>query len=216
MEGAGQPAGLVLTFDAEKHEYRLHDAQTPAAWGRLLPSVTQILHAVGLIDDQWYMEEHRTRGRYVHQMIAFEEREGLDESTVDQRLAGHLAAYRRFIAEAHPGPCRLLERPLADAALGYAGTPDQVRELHGRLALIDHKSGTPLPWHPLQTGAYESLVRLSDLQTGPLDRYALYLHRNGTYRLERHADRRDFKVFQACVAVTHFKGAGRHHDADTR
>lgn len=201
----GPAGGPVLAFEAETHTYRLHDAATPAAWGQLVPSVTQVLHLVGLVDDRWYREEHRTRGRYVHKMIAYEEREGLDEASVDERLAGYLAGYRKFLADAQPGPCVLLETPLADPIRGYAGTPDQIRLLNGRLALIDHKTGSADSWHPLQSAAYVALYRLHTGDDKPVDRHTLYLKPNGTYRLsEPHRDRNDLKVFYAALAVAQF------------
>lgn len=202
----GTPVGWpVLTFEPEGHVYRLHDAATPAAWGQILPSVTQVLEAVGLVDDEWFTEDSRTRGRYVHRMIQFHEREGLDESTVDPRLAGYLTAYRAFIRDMRPGPCLLLETPLADPTLRYAGTPDQVREIKNRLALIDHKSGGSAPWHRLQTAAYVDLVGKHNGEFARIDRYALYLRRDGQYRLEQHTGRRDIKVFHAALAVAHWK-----------
>lgn len=212
----GQPAGgpvlpaapKVLTFEPEEHVYRLHDAATPAAWGAVLPSVTQTLQLAAVIDDTYYTEEHRTRGRYVHRMIVFDESESVDESTVDSRLRGYLDAYRRFKRETQPGHCELIEQPLCDPILRVAGTPDQVRIFGGQLALIDHKTGSPLSAHRLQTAAYEHLVR-GALKCGPLKRYCLYLQASGRYRLEEHTDRRDFAVFKACLSVAHFKLANR-------
>src|SRR3990172_2479587 len=106
-----------VSFDAETHTYRLGD--------RRLLSVTQALSAAALIDAEWYTEESRIRGRFVHRAIMYEEREGLDDSSIDERLAGYVAAYRAFIRDVRPGPCLLLEMPLADPFLGFAGTPDQ-------------------------------------------------------------------------------------------
>lgn len=202
----------VLHFDEATHEYRFHDPAAPAVWGKVVPSVTQILHAVGIIDDTWFKEEHRIRGRYVHRMILYEERQVLDERTVDPRLRGYLEAYRRFIAEHEPGPCLLIEQPLADPVLGYAGTPDQVRILRNDHSLIDHKTGISLPWHPIQTAAYNVLVR-EQATIWPADqavpipkRYGLYLHKDGKYDLHQHTDNpRDWKRFKAALTIAKFK-----------
>jgi hypothetical protein len=197
-----------LVFEPETHVYRLG--------GRRVLSVTQVLTAAGLIDAEWFTEESRTRGSYVHKMIMYDEREGLDERSVDERLAGYLAAYRAFVRDLSPGPCMLLEQPLADPVLRYAGTPDQLRlrPMRGRLALIDHKSGAPFPWHRLQTAAYAYLIRehapLWNIEkeiVPPLARYCLYLRPNGQYRLEEHSDRNDWKLFQAALAIAQFKEA---------
>lgn len=191
--------GPALTFDPTEHIYRLA--------GQRVLSVTQVLKAVGLIDDEWYTEESRIRGSYVHKAITFEEREGLDDASIDERLAGYVAAYRAFVQEARPGACSLLEQQLADPVLRYAGTPDQVRLLFGGFALIDHKTGPAAIWHPLQTAAYDRLVHVADPSVPRLRRFALYLRKDGTYRLQEHTGRNDFKVFQAALAVAHFKEA---------
>ena len=187
----------ALTFDAEAHAYRLGD--------RRLPSVTQVLGAVWLIEDEWYTEESRVRGRYVHKATMFEEREGLDDSSIDGRLAGYITAYRAFIRDVRPGPCILLEQPLADPVLGYAGTEDQLRPMFNSLGLIDHKTGSEAPWHPIQTGAYDRLVQVYDPSLPPRKRYVLYLRKDGTYRLIEHTDRTDFKIFQAALTLAQFK-----------
>jgi hypothetical protein len=177
----------------------------------LVPSVTQVLGAVALIEDEWFSEQSRERGRFVHKAIFYEEREGLDDASLDPRLEGYVRAYRAFVRDVRPGPCLLIETPLADPVLGYAGTPDQLRPINDRLAVVDHKSGGEAAWHPLQTAAYAYLMREhatiwpAGAAVPVLDRYALYLHSNGQYRLVPHTDRRDFKVFQAALAVAHFK-----------
>lgn len=206
---------LRLEFDTERHEYRLHDSATPVAWGRLVPSVTQVLHAVRLIEEDFFTEESRLRGRYIHKAIMLEERQGLDDASLDERLVGYLRAYRTFIRDVHPGPCLLIETPLADPVLGYAGTPDQLRPINDRLAVVDHKSGGEAAWHSLQTAAYGHLIREcatiwpAEKAVPLLDRYALYLRANGQYRLVPHSDRRDFKTFQAALAVYQFKEQAR-------
>jgi len=178
--------------------------------------VTQVLRRVGLIEDDFYTEESRIRGRYVHQAIMYEEREGLDESSVDERLAGYVAAYRGFVRDVRPGRCLLLEQPLAHRLYEYAGTPDQIREIKGHLALLDHKTGQPAPWHGLQTAAYVELAYCTaDLwwtgATAPrLRRYVLYLRPDGTYRLVEHTDWKDWKLFLAALAVAQF--AAQHHE----
>jgi len=188
-----------LSFDGETHAYRLGD--------RRLPSVTQVLGAVGLIEDDWYTEEGRIRGRYVHKAIMFEEREGLDDSSIDERLAGYVAAYRAFIRDVRPGPCLLLEMPLADPFLGFAGTPDQFRPLFADLGLVDTKSGSPADWHPIQTSAYGHLVGLQKPAWRHRKRFALYLRKDGLYRLVEHKDRNDFRIFQAALNVAQWKEA---------
>lgn len=194
-----QPVPPALAFDAATHTYALN--------GQRVLSVTQILEAVGLVDDDYFTEDSRTRGRYVHRMVLYSEREGLDENTVDERLRGYLEAYRRFVQEVAVGPCTLLERPLCDPILRFAGTPDQLRPMQGRETLIDLKSGQPHPTHGLQLAAYEHLI-WRQLRCGRLDRAAVYLKPNGSYRLRMYEDRNDWKIFDCARVLAQWKAAG--------
>jgi hypothetical protein len=139
----------------------------------------------------------------------------LDEGSVDPRLVGYLKAYRAFVRDARPGPCVLLETPLADPVLGFAGQPDQVRPLSNRLAVLDLKSGAEARWHHIQTAAYDHLVRtpgdrlVGTQITSPLARFTLYLRKDGQFRLVEHTSRHDFKVFQAALVLDHYKGNDR-------
>lgn len=196
VAGGSQPG---LTFDPEAHEYHLD--------GQRLMSVTDVLRSVQLIDDSWFDEEARVRGRYVHKAIAYEERGGLDESSVDERLAGYLAAYRAFVREVEPGACLLVEEPLAHPIHRYAGTVDQVRPIAGKLAVLEHKTGGPARWHALQTAAYAALAEVKLSPAHPLRRYVLYLRPDGTYRLVEQSSRDDWKLFLAALALAAFKAS---------
>lgn len=202
-------AAPLLAFEPEDHTYRLHDATTPAAWGRLVPSVTQVIERAGLIGDTtWFTEESRQRGRIVHRAIMYDEREGLDPSSIDDRLVGYLDAYRAFKQAVDLGPCRLLETPLADPIRFVAGTVDQVRLLRGYLAVLDIKSGTQSAWWALQVAAYESLVRLA-LGCGPLKRYAVQLQKDGRFKLIEYQDRNDLRIFYSALAIVQWREANQ-------
>lgn len=199
----------VLTLEPD-HTYRLHTPDTPASWGRRLISVTQALHAAGLVEgEEWFTEESRIRGRYVHKAVMLEETVGLDESSIDPAIQGYIDAYRRFKQDAHLGPCVFIETPLADPTLGLAGTPDQVRLLDSRLGLIDLKSGVRSATHALQTAAYVHLLGLHNTEWRALPRFAVYLSVDGKYRLEEHRDRHDWRIFQAALTLIQFKETRR-------
>lgn len=81
----------MLTFAAETHEYRVN--------GRLVPSVTQILEAVGLIDYShipWPTRQMALeRGRAVHEAIALDLAGDLDEESADEiGILGYIQAAR--------------------------------------------------------------------------------------------------------------------------
>lgn len=164
---------MNLTFDAASHVYRVD--------GNPVPSVTQILTAMGCIDKTWYTSEACQRGTFVHKMLALNDAGTLDESTVCDGLRGYLAAWRKFLVE---WPCKIIEverqKCMIDGTL--AGTPDRLVVRHYVHAILDIKTGDPEPWHDLQTAAYAVLYGNSHLQ-----RYAVYLDENGTYRLKVHS-----------------------------
>ena len=200
----------LLAFDVAKHEYRLHAPDTPASWGRVLPSVTQVIQAAGLVDgEEWFTEESRIRGRYVHKAVLYDETVGLDESSIDPALRGYIDAYRKFKRDVTLGPCDLIETPLADPVLGFAGTPDQVRTVDGRTALLDLKSGFRSAAHSLQTAAYVHLIGLHNGAWAALPRFVVYLAADGRYQIEENRDRRDWKVFTAALTLMQYRETRR-------
>jgi hypothetical protein len=206
------PGGVL--FDPDTHEYRFDDRQ--------LPSVTQILDMAGLIDRRWDDEAIR-RGRAVHELVKQLEShpDGADAPYTAPppefaEFYGYLDAYRDFLHAVKPGPCVLLEAPLGDLTLGYAGTPDQVRPICGTLAVLDLKTGAAEPWHALQTAAYKELAVVelmrrewargcNTVEEPEIRRYALYLEPTGRWKLQCHNDLDDWPVFKAALTVASWR-----------
>lgn len=108
-----------LTFDGETHTY--------TAGGRSVPSVTQVLKRVGLIDDRWVDEHALSRGRAVHAVIQYDLEGDLDEASIADEIRPYVDAWRRFRAET-------------------GGL---------KAGLIEVKTGaSPPPWAALQLAAY--------------------------------------------------------------
>lgn len=153
-----------LTFDAEPHVYRFG--------ARVIPSVTQVLGALGCTPDwtflpEWYAE----RGRAIHRAVHLWLENCLDESTVDPAIAEPLASAQKAITELHLQPI-LVEHHLADETLWFAGTPDLLgiatrssRWLKaGQVCGLDYK-GTEL-WKgwDLQLGGYYRLWQVAAIR----------------------------------------------------
>lgn len=182
-----------LVFDAESHAYLLD--------GLVVPSVTQILAAEGIIDGQWYTEEGRRRGDHVHLALRYHDEGRLDEKSVTDEVRPYLEAWQRFISETG-FICLHIEQPFADGNLGFAGTPDRTGWMDGDrvLSVIDIKTGAPEPWHALQTAAYavglgKRLAR----------RWSVYLRPNGSYRLVQHRSNDDIQAWLGIVSVHNWK-----------
>ena len=68
-----------LQFRAEDHSYHVN--------GVRLPSVTEILKDVGLIDTTFFAPEHAERGTRVHEATVFWDETGMDDDTLPEEWA---------------------------------------------------------------------------------------------------------------------------------
>lgn len=137
-----------LQFDEERHEYSVN--------GRVIPSVTQIISAVGLYEFDFVSRETLAvaaeRGRIVHQCIEWYERGELDESSIDPELSGYFKAWLRVRKENFMPKPDELEMRVYSKKYGYAGTLDMLLGHDGWIN--DHKTGQKDPAHGLQLSAY--------------------------------------------------------------
>ena len=181
----------MITFNAEKHEYR-HN-------GVLFPSVTQILADMGLIDTAWFTEYSRERGTLVHRIIHWHLAGDLDEDSIDPALRPYYDAFLKFEADSN-FKTEEAERPFVSETYRFAGTPDIIGCLNGHNAIVDIKTGAPQPWTALQLAGYEILVKHPSME-----RFSLQLTDDGKYKLTHHKDRSDRGVFLAALAVYNWK-----------
>lgn len=185
----------VLQFDPKKHQYSVS--------GRVLPSVTQILKAAGLIDysmiPQDVLRAAAWRGTAVHQALQFMDDGELDESSVPPELAGYIEAARRFYAESGFEVAHNEFRDYHRTYL-YAGTMDRTGTFpDGSLAIVDWKTGLVMPGHGLQLVAYANLLS----RPRAYRRIALKLNDDGTYRVHEYPPQnfeRDWAVFLSGLA----------------
>lgn len=214
-----------LEFDPAAHLYTLQ--------GRRLPSVTQVLEAAKLVDYDGAPPERvdykRRLGGIVHELIhsaivdgpgpwlvgALETLAHVCDVDPDD-VAGHFAGFEAFRARTEFVPIvELCERPLADPALGFAGTPDLVLEFPppGPQAVVDVKCTYDLaPACGPQTAAYKHLLGKAGCQVS--GRLALHLRRDGSYTLKDYAadnrHRDDWAAFAGALAVYQWR---RNHGA---
>jgi hypothetical protein len=181
----------TVHFDEATHTYT-HE-------GVVLPSVTTIIKAAGLMDMTGWNEAARDRGTRVAKMTAYFDQGDLDEASVDPAELGYLNAWRRFLSESgFKSDANGIEEVLCVPGRA-AGTLDR-RGMMGQLkTIIDIKTGGASAWHAIQTAGYASLVG------GHHRRYACYLQDDGRYTLVQHRDASDFAIFDACVNLYHWK-----------
>lgn len=185
-----------LTFNPDDHSYTLG--------GRALPSVTQVMLAAGIIDTRWYDEWSRERGSAVHLACQLMDEGDLDEETVDPRIRGYLDAWSRCLTETR-AEVYSIERRLASATLGFAGTIDRVMIVCGKgfgestHELWDIKTGAPGRAGGVQTAAYQALLAGAD-GIGCVRR-CVQLNADGTYTMHTYRDPGDWAVFRAALTL---------------
>lgn len=202
----------MLEFDHDRHLYQSD--------GRPVPSVTQVLHAAGLIDSTWYTDESRDRGTAVHMACHYIDEEGphgelgnLDPEWMERSpYAGYVRAYLAFKQDAgfHQ---ELVEKRLVHQ-LGYCGTVDRTGFFGQQIALganvvLDIKTGIHEEWHRVQLAAYAACMP----RPMGMRRFNLYLSNDSKKRVPYRVVERgpgqfvdDFNVFQAALIIAKFKG----------
>lgn len=173
----------VITFDEDKHEYRVN--------GQRLPSVTEILRP--LYGDlrfvaQDLLEYKGELGKAVHKAVELHVKGELDYSSLTSPVAEYFEQY--LIFEADTGFAPLESEVRVSSPLGYAGTFDLIGNLDGKLVLVDLKTTAALsPAVALQTAAYakayaDSMAKLNGsiearfaLRVTP-DKYRLQPYKN--------------------------------------
>lgn len=163
---------MKLRFRAEDHTY-WHRKQRFA-------SVTEVLRAVGIIENSPYLKESGlTRGRYVHKMIYLEHRGRLDHQTVDERLKPYLVAWRKFLSDTG---AKVLagEQIVHSEQLMIAGTYDLMIEFPGVSYpfIFELKTNTRPIWTPAQLAFYRHLNDTQDIGIK-----SVTLKANGKYKL---------------------------------
>ena len=180
-----------LIFDADKHEYRLA--------GKVLPSVTQIIGAAGLVDFSRVPPERlllaQERGTAVHKACDLHDKGTLDYASLDPLVWPYLEAWVLFRNQTgfHVDQAEL---PIYSIKHGYAGTFDRIGMLQDP-ALIDIKTSEIISQATgVQTAAYLFACDEIGMLGMPIKKYkrfALHLFDNGKYELEPYTNPQDWR-----------------------
>jgi len=209
-----------LTFDPLPHRYALD--------GVVVPSVTGILKAAGLIDfshiPPMTLEAARIRGTIVHSALHYLNEKDLDVEqfyTDFPAYAGYVQAWGSFCAQRNFVPV-LNEHRVASRRHLVAGTIDCLGELDGVGVLLDFATGRAEDAAKyLQTAGYHGLALEWAKDDPPLaaflsrhpyiKRYAVELKKDGTFTLEAYTNAGDFREFltlrSALGIVEKYRGA---------
>ena len=180
--------------------------------GTVLPSVTEVLDDARLIDfsmvDPILLEEARVRGSAVHTWIELvtvhpDSIRGVDPPSV---IRPFVSAWEKWRAECG-FEIKQAETAVVDPQYLYGGTFDCLGylPLRKKRALVDYKARYGLtPEIGLQLAAYRAAIPpfLAD-PAEPIERYALLLRKDGSYRFELHANRTDISKFRYALGNFH-------------
>lgn len=157
--------------------------------GRAYRSVTEHIQDVGFGPDfsradPAAVERGRKRGQYVDDALVYHYDGDLDPASLHPEIKGYYDGAMKFDREC-PGKIVAMHPRLVSKELQVAGTPDLVRFICGRRAIVDWKTGVD---NPLQTWMYLMLWNLKYPKELCRGRYGLKLNANGTYKLKKHDD----------------------------
>lgn len=183
-----------LEFDPEGHVYR-HE-------GKVVPSVTQV---IGSLYDFRYVDPATLAaaaefGTAVHRLCELFDLDNLDMDSVSPALLPYLDAWRRFLAETRATVLEV-EKRYCHSNMGYAGTIDRLLSIGRRPVLADIKAVSRLnPAVGIQLAGYQGLLAAN---TGhvQVDRAAVQLCGDGTYRFMMYRDPMDWPVFVSLLTL---------------
>ena len=161
-----------------------------------MPSPSWVFKVCGLIEDKYFTDFGRERGKAVHKACALLAKGTLDLDSVDARIFGFVKAYELFIKESGFVP-QEMETPIMSMTYLYGVTPDQIGNFDSMPGLIEIKSGQILHHHRFQTAA-QALARWPNNYLNAR-RVAVQLRPDGSYAKEEHEDLDDFDNFLALL-----------------
>jgi len=175
---------MGFQFDETTHTYFLN--------GRVIPGITYLLKYYRYIDDRYYTERGREIGKAVHLACHYADKGTLNlASIVNDEVHERMVAYQKFLKDKHVQILQSEERYCFPGGL-FACTIDRQIMMDNERAIMEIKCGARAPWHALQTAMQKKCVQAQ--MPLPMKRYALYLHKDGTYDLRIHDDISDESV----------------------
>lgn len=188
----------MLEFIENGHVYKYN--------GEAVPSVSEILRPLGgdpLGDDDYYLElamdAAAERGIVLHDALQTLLGGGEPEE-IPEAYEAHMDAVRLFASE-HDITPYMMETPLYEGNMGFAGTPDLVACFDGIDAILDYKFVAQVnkPRVKAQLNAYKLLCEANNIEVDAL--YAVQFMSNGRYRLYPVAV--DESGFALCWGIYH-------------
>jgi hypothetical protein len=187
----------------------VEETHTYLRGGRIIPSVTQVLQEVGLVDyshvEPEVLDAKARLGTAVHKAAHYFDEDDLNRESVVSEIVPYLTAWMRFREEARFTPRKCETRGIATIdGMEYGYTFDRDGFLGEKPVLLDIKctAAVEISWGP-QTAAYEHALRQQDGIVR--QRAAVHLKPNGTYSLCLFKEARDYQVWKWALALVYWK-----------
>jgi hypothetical protein len=181
----------------ESHRYWYTDDQGR----RELLGVTRTLIEGNLVDDEYFTDRARGRGKLVHLFAEMILTNTLDRP-VDQSVIGPLIGLRKFL-DMYAPTIHGAEAMLAHVVRLLAGQIDLDVSILGGPAVIEIKLSQPSIWHGLQLAPYAFL--LDGTKWMSRARFGLYLNDRGGFRLKEYDEQSDLDYFFRAFELLHWR-----------
>jgi hypothetical protein len=139
----------MVTFDELTHTYAID--------GKRVPSVTQVISEIvgtAWTAAPWYLE----RGKAIHKSAEFIIKGKAFK--FDERLAGYIAALRKFFSEVKPAFNNgSSEKVVYSTLYFYAGTVDLICNIGNKKVIIDYKHSIDIDRLKWQCGGYSQAYK---------------------------------------------------------
>lgn len=183
----------MLTFDAQSHSYQWN--------GKPVPSVTSVLSPI--VDFSRVppdvLKAASDFGTAVHLACELDDLGQLDEDSLDPALFAYVYAWRAFSKD-HDVAWEVIEQPVYNQRMRYAGTPDRIGDVSGGICAVDIKSTAELyPSVGPQLAAYSHAFNESLAPV--MGRIAVQLKPDGTYVAKEYKDPTDWPLFCSLLTV---------------
>lgn len=194
---------VKFEFDENTHTYKLN--------GTVIPSVTQILKAAGLISleyvDKDILNQKADLGRKIHLTTELYDTDSLDDESTHSLLKSYLNQWIKFKSD-YEVELDSIETMLYHPVYRYAGRIDRIGKVKmnnfkGK-AIIDIKSGVPYHHHAIQLAGYADLYnyrkKTKDVIT---KRICVYLTPDD-YKVIEHSSLTDRAIFFAALTINNY------------
>jgi hypothetical protein len=188
----------TLEFDKVSHKYMYN--------GQRVPSVTQVLSSVGLIDLSMVpadiLHEACEFGGIVHLATELFDQGRLDFNSINSEVLRCVRAWERFLIDCDVQILEIEKRVYSNR-YKFAGTLDRIAVIKGKLWILDIKTGTKQKAYEVQTGGYSiSYKEMTGIRA--IKRMSVYLD-GEKYKIDEHKKLEDESVFLSALAVHNYK-----------